>query len=70
MMVAFWPPRMVTQEQAGEIKVLARRGVSAPEATRQLGYTSHTIRRYLMRPMPNGTRPARRTQSSRIVNRF
>jgi hypothetical protein len=26
-MAAFWPPRMLTQEQAVEIKVLARRDV-------------------------------------------
>ena len=37
MMVAFWPPIMLTQEQAVEIKVMARRGVSIREMAKQLG---------------------------------
>jgi IS30 family transposase len=36
-MAAFWPPTMLTQEQAVEIKVLARRGVAIREIARQLG---------------------------------
>lgn len=47
MMVAFWPPTMLTQEQAVEIKVMARRGVSIREMAKQLGCSRNTIRRYL-----------------------
>jgi transposase len=47
MMVAFWPSIMLTQEQAVEIKVMARRGVSIREMARQLGCSRNTIRRYL-----------------------
>jgi transposase len=47
MMVAFWPPTMLTQEQAVEIKVMARRGVSNREMSKQFGCSRNTIRRYL-----------------------
>ncbi|PTN48565.1 IS21 family transposase, partial [Achromobacter xylosoxidans] len=47
MMAAFWPPTMLTQEQAVEIKVMARRGVSIREMAKQLGCSRNTIRRYL-----------------------
>jgi len=46
-MAAFWPPRMLTQEQAVEIKVLARRGVPIREIARQLGCSRNTVKRYL-----------------------
>jgi len=38
---------MLTQEQAVEIKVMARRGVSIREMARQLGCSRNTVRRYL-----------------------
>src|SRR4029078_1085792 len=46
-MAAFWPPTMLTQEQAVEIKVLARRGVPVREIARQLGCSRNTEKRYL-----------------------
>ena len=46
-MAAFWPPTMLTQEQAVEIKVLARRGVAIREIARQLGCSRNTVKRYL-----------------------
>ena len=59
-----WPPRMLTQEQAVEIKVLARRGVSVREIARQLGCSRNTVKRYLndasaMRYGPRSTRPTK-----------
>jgi transposase len=45
-MVAFWPP-MLTQEQAVEIRVLARQGASIHEIARQMGCSRNTVRRYL-----------------------
>jgi transposase len=38
---------MLTQEQALEIKVLARRGTAVREIARQTGLSSNTLRRYL-----------------------
>ncbi|KOF55075.1 transposase, partial [Achromobacter sp. DMS1] len=38
---------MLTQEQAVEIKVMARRGVSIREMAKQLGCSRNTVRRYL-----------------------
>jgi transposase len=46
-MAAFGPPRMLTQEQAVEIKVLARRGVPIRDIARQLGCSRNTVKRYL-----------------------
>lgn len=46
-MAAFWPPMMLTEEQAVEIKVLARRGVAIREIARQLGCSRNTVKRYL-----------------------
>jgi transposase len=46
-MAAFWPPTMLTQELAVEIKVLARRGVAIREIARQLGCSRNTVKRYL-----------------------
>ena len=60
---------MLTQEQAVEIKVLARRGVPIREIARQLGCSRNTVRRYLAnadavrygprsaRPPPWGSQP-------------
>jgi transposase len=47
MMVAFWPPTMLTQEQEVELKVMARRGVSIREMAKQLGCSRNMIMRYL-----------------------
>ncbi|AKM33349.1 transposase (plasmid) [Pandoraea faecigallinarum] len=38
---------MLTQEQAVEIKVLARRGTSVREIVRQMGVSRNTVRRYV-----------------------
>ncbi|WP_028231669.1 helix-turn-helix domain-containing protein, partial [Paraburkholderia mimosarum] len=38
---------MLSQEQAVEIKVLARRGMGVREIARQLGISRNTARRYL-----------------------
>jgi transposase len=38
---------MLTQEQAVEIKVLARRGIGVREIARQTGLARNTVRRYL-----------------------
>jgi transposase len=43
----FAKPPMLTQEQAVEIRVLARRGVGIREIARQLGCSRNTVRRYL-----------------------
>ena len=45
-MAAFWPS-MLTQEQAVEIRVMARRGEGIREIARQLGCSRNTVRRYL-----------------------
>ncbi len=45
-MVAFWPS-MLNQEQAVEIRVMARRGEGIREIARQLGCSRNTVRRYL-----------------------
>ena len=41
---------MLTQEQAVEIKVLARRGVGIREIARQVGCSRNTVRRYVHDP--------------------
>jgi len=38
---------MLTQEQAAEIKVLARRGTAVREIARRAGLSRNTVRRYL-----------------------
>src|SRR4029453_19341002 len=63
-MGAFWAPAMVTQEQAVEIKVLARRGVAIREIARQLGCSRNTVKRYLndanaVRYGPRSPRPTK-----------
>jgi len=45
-MAAFSPP-MLTQEQAVEIRVLARRGAGVREIARQTGLSRNTVRRYM-----------------------
>jgi transposase len=45
-MAAFGPP-MLTQEQAVEIRVLARRGASVREIAKHTGASRNTVRRYL-----------------------
>jgi transposase len=45
-MAAFWPS-MLTQEQAVEIRVMARRGEGIRQIARQLGCSRNTVRRYL-----------------------
>jgi transposase len=63
-MVAFWPPTMLTQEQAVEIKVLARRGVGIREIAKQLGCSRNTVRRYVREAEAQryGPREARSTK--------
>ena len=62
-MAAFAPP-MLTQEQAVEIKVLARRGVAIREIARQLGCSRNTVKRYLHDPQASryGPRQPRPTK--------
>jgi transposase len=55
---------MLTQEQAVEIKVLARRGVGIREIAKQLGCSRNTVRRYLrdqeaQRYGPRSARPTK-----------
>jgi transposase len=45
-MAASWPS-MLTQEQAVEIRVMARRGEGIREIAKQLGCSRNTVRRYL-----------------------
>src|SRR4051812_12930697 len=63
-MAAFWLPTMLTQEQAVEIKVLARRGVAIRDIARQLGCSRNTVRRYLNEAAASryGPRAARPTK--------
>lgn len=46
-MTAFSVPSMLTQEQAVEIRVMARRGEGVRAIARQLGCSRNTVRRYL-----------------------
>jgi transposase len=65
MMVAIWPPEMLTQEQAVEFKVLARRGLGIREIAKRLGCSRNTVRRYLREaPAPSqyGPRAPRPTK--------
>lgn len=50
MMAAFGAAAMMTQEQAVEIRVLARQGQSKKAIARQLGVSINTVRRYLREP--------------------
>ena len=49
-MAAFWAAAMLTQEQAVEIRVMARRGVAIREIAREQGCSRNTVRRYLKDP--------------------
>ena len=46
-MTAFLVPSMLTQEQAVEIRVMARRGAGVRSIAKQLGCSRNTVRRYL-----------------------
>lgn len=46
-MTAFLVPSMLTQEQAVEIRVMARRGEGVRAIAKQLGCSRNTVRRYL-----------------------
>ena len=46
-MAAFGPRSMLTQEQAVEIRVLARQGMGIREIARQMGCSRNTVKRYL-----------------------
>src|SRR5512142_3204485 len=70
-MAAFAPP-MLIQEQAVEIKVLARRGVAIREIARQLGCSRNTVKRYLHDPQaarygPRRPRPTKLDAFQRYV---
>jgi transposase len=64
MIAAFWPPRMLTQKQAVEIRVMARRGMGVRPIARELGCSRNTVRRYLEDAQATryGPRPARPTK--------
>ena len=64
MIAAFRPPRMLTQEQAVEIRVMARRGMGVRQIARELGCSRNTVRRYLEDGQATryGPRPARPTK--------
>jgi transposase len=49
-MAALHEPPMLTQEQAVEIRVMARRGEPVRSIARQLGCSRNTVRRYLREP--------------------
>lgn len=46
-MTAFLVPSMLTQEEAVEIRVMARRGEGIRAIAKQLGCSRNTVRRYL-----------------------
>jgi transposase len=53
---------MLTQEQAVEVRVLARRGAKVKQITRELGISKNTVKRYLRDPQagrygPRAPRP-------------
>ena len=63
-MAAFWPPSMLTQEQAVEIRVLARQGLHIREIARRMNCSRNTVRRYLREPdavtySPRAARPTK-----------
>jgi transposase len=64
-MVAFGPP-MLSQEQAVQIKILARQGLSIRQIARQCAVSRQTVRRYLEEPTgappqygPRAARPSK-----------
>jgi transposase len=56
-MTAFCEPSMLTQEEAVEIRVMARRGEGVRAIARQLGCSRNTVRRYLREPQATGYGP-------------
>jgi transposase len=56
-MAAFWPPAMLTQEQAVEIRVLRRRGLGIRAIARELGCSRTTVKRYLRDEAASGYGP-------------
>ncbi|MGZ3676855.1 MAG: helix-turn-helix domain-containing protein, partial [Ktedonobacterales bacterium] len=48
---------MLTQEEAVEIRVMARRGEGVRAIARQLGCSRNTVRRYLREPQATGYGP-------------
>ena len=46
-MAVFWAADMLTQEQAAEIRILARQGESIRQISRRTGLSRNTVRRYL-----------------------
>lgn len=66
-MAAFWPP-MLTQEQAVEVRILARRGLGIREIARQTGLSRNTVRRYVREATIRGYGPraARPTKLDRF----
>jgi transposase len=46
-MAVFWAANMLTQEQAVEIRILARQGESIRQISRRTGLSRNTVRRYL-----------------------
>ena len=46
-MAVFWAADMLTQEQAVEIRILARQGESIRQISRRMGLSRNTVRRYL-----------------------
>jgi transposase len=48
---------MLTQEQAVEVRVLARRGVKLKQIARELGISKNTVKRYLRDPQAGRYRP-------------
>ena len=67
-MAVFGPPPMLTQEQAVEIRVLARQGVGIRAMARQLGCSRNTVKRYLRdaEAVRYGPRAARATKLDRF----
>jgi transposase len=56
-MTAFSVPSMLTQEEAVEIRVMARRGEGVRSIARQLGCSRNTVRRYLREEEARGYGP-------------
>jgi transposase len=56
-MTAFLVPSMLTQEQAVEIRVMARRGEGVRSIAKQLGCSRNTVRRYLREPQATSYGP-------------
>jgi IS30 family transposase len=59
---------MLTQEEAVEIRVLARRGVGLREIARQMGCSRNTVRRYLRDAEADRYKP-RASRATKLVAR-